>query len=69
MKRWEIVCASVGVLLLLASAWAIHRVELPRETFTLSAAECSMPITVIEPSAARAGLRPSCFMASRQIDA
>ncbi|HKN62269.1 MAG TPA: alpha/beta fold hydrolase [Candidatus Acidoferrales bacterium] len=49
MKRWEIVCASVGALLLLASAWAIHRVELPRETFTLSAAGCSMPITVIDP--------------------
>jgi pimeloyl-ACP methyl ester carboxylesterase len=49
MKRWEIVWASAGALLLLASAWAIHRVELPRETFTLDAAGCSMPITIIEP--------------------
>jgi pimeloyl-ACP methyl ester carboxylesterase len=49
MKRSEIVCACVGGLLLLASAWSIHRAELPRETFTLDAAGCSMPITVIEP--------------------
>jgi pimeloyl-ACP methyl ester carboxylesterase len=49
MKRWEIACAGVGALLLLASAWTIHRAELPRDTFTLNAEGCSMPITVIEP--------------------
>jgi pimeloyl-ACP methyl ester carboxylesterase len=49
MKRSEIVCASVGALLLLVSAWTIRRAELPRETFTLDSAGCSMPITVIEP--------------------
>ncbi len=49
MKRWEIACASVGAFLLLASAWTIHRVELPREIFTLRAAGCSMPITIVEP--------------------
>lgn len=49
MKAREGVLAGVRALLLLASAWAIHRTELPREDFTVNSRGCSTPITVVEP--------------------
>jgi pimeloyl-ACP methyl ester carboxylesterase len=47
MKRWEITLAIAGALLLGLSAWAIHRNELPRRDFVLTAGGCNMPVTVL----------------------
>ena len=50
MKRWEIVLAIVGALILGLSAWAIHRTEFPRKDSIIIAGDCHMPVTIVEPS-------------------
>ncbi len=49
MKRWEIMFAIAGALLLGLSAWAIHRDELPHRDFVFIAGSCHMPVTVLAP--------------------
>ena len=50
MKKWEIALAIVGTILLVLSAWAIHRNELPHQETLLTADGCHMPATILEPS-------------------
>lgn len=50
MKKWEIVLAIVGALILGLSAWAIHRTEFPRKDSIIIAGDCHMPVTIVEPS-------------------
>ena len=50
MKKWEIVIAIAGALILGLSAWAIHRTELPRKDSIVIAGDCHMPVTIVEPS-------------------
>jgi pimeloyl-ACP methyl ester carboxylesterase len=51
MKKWEIVLAIAGALILGLSAWAIHRTE-PQHTDTIiTAGDCHMPVTILEPRA------------------
>ena len=49
MKRRAQIFAGVGVVLLLVSAWAIRKTELPSEDFTINAGRCRVPATVLEP--------------------
>lgn len=51
MKKWEIVLAIAGALLLGVSTWAIRRTEPPHRELILADAHCRTPITVIEPEA------------------
>ena len=50
MKKWEIVIAIAGALILGLSAWAIHRTELPRKDSIVIAGDCHTPVTIVEPS-------------------
>ena len=50
MKRWEIVLAIVGAFLLALSASTIRRNELPHRDSIITAGDCHMPVTIVEPS-------------------
>jgi pimeloyl-ACP methyl ester carboxylesterase len=49
MKRWEILLAIVGALLLALGAYWIRRGELPRRDIWVTEAGCHTPITIFDP--------------------
>jgi pimeloyl-ACP methyl ester carboxylesterase len=49
MKRWETVPAIAGAILLAFSAWTMYRNELPHHDTLITADDCHMPVTVLEP--------------------
>jgi pimeloyl-ACP methyl ester carboxylesterase len=49
MKTWEIVLAMTGALLVGVSASVIGRAELPHRDFVLTAGDCHVPVTTLEP--------------------
>jgi pimeloyl-ACP methyl ester carboxylesterase len=50
MKRWEIVLAITGSVMVGLSASAIRHTELPHRDFVLMAGGCHMPVTILEPN-------------------
>ncbi len=49
MKRWEIILALAGPLLLAIGVHWIHAAELPKQETTLDAGGCRTPLTILEP--------------------
>jgi len=49
MKRWETVLAMTGVVVAGLSASAIRRSDEPHRDFVLTAGDCHMPATILEP--------------------
>jgi pimeloyl-ACP methyl ester carboxylesterase len=49
MKRWEVVLAIAGAVLLGVSAWVIRRTEPLHEDSLITAGDCHMPVTILEP--------------------
>jgi pimeloyl-ACP methyl ester carboxylesterase len=49
MKRWEVVFAIAGAILIVLSALATRRGELPHRDTLIIAADCHMPVTILEP--------------------
>ena len=49
MKRWEIILALAGPLLLAMGVHWIHAAELPKQEATLTAGGCRTPMTILEP--------------------
>lgn len=49
MKRWELVLAIAGAVLIVLSAWLIRRSQLPHRDTLIVAGDCHMPVTILEP--------------------